>query len=74
MIRRRLERTVPAATVLSDLRLVDITLWTAQDDRLERDRKPLKAWLNATPGVAPGIDEVSWTSLSSPPPRGGESR
>lgn len=61
-VRGRVQEVVPAASVVSDLRLVDIVLWTAQDDRMERSGKPCNAWLAATPGVPPSLTDVRWVA------------
>ena len=38
---------VPDLNRISDLRLLDIIIWTSQDDRISRVRKNANRWLNA---------------------------
>lgn len=63
-VRRRAARRVPAVTLLSDLRLVDVIIWTAQDDRMERRGKPRDAWLQMEPGEPPTMADVVWVPLA----------
>jgi hypothetical protein len=49
-IRYAVSDVVPAIHRISDVRLVDIIIWTAQDDRLTRPGKAADAWLNGTAG------------------------
>jgi hypothetical protein len=61
-VREQAEQRVPAARILSDLRLADIIIWTSQDDRMERPGKPLDAWLYQKECGPPRIEEVKWVS------------
>lgn len=63
-VRSQAASRVPAVTVLSDLRLADVIIWTAQDDRMERPGKPRDAWLQMNPGEAPAITNVTWIPLA----------
>jgi hypothetical protein len=67
-IRHRAEESVPAINVLSDVRLVDIIIWTSQDDRMERRGKPRDMWLRPPTENPPTLDEVSWLR-QQPAPR-----
>lgn len=55
---------VPAVTLLSDLRLTDVIIWTAQDDRMKRPGKPRDAWLQMEPGEPPTIANVTWVPVA----------
>jgi len=63
-VRRRAEEQVPAVALLSDLRLADIIIWTAHDDRMERPSKPRNLWLRMEPGKPPAIADVVWLPLA----------
>ena len=63
-VRRQAASFVPAVTLLSDLRLADIIIWTAQDDRMERPGKQHDAWLQLKPGEPPTIADVAWVRLA----------
>jgi hypothetical protein len=63
-VRRQAALRVPAVTLLSDLRLADVIIWTAQDDRMERPGKSRDAWLQMEPGEPPKIADVAWVSLA----------
>jgi len=62
-VRRQAGGSVPAVTLLSDLRLADVIIWTAQDDRMQRPGKPRDAWLQMKPGEPPTIADVAWIPL-----------
>lgn len=62
-VRRRAEEQVPAVA-LSDLRLADIIIWTAQDDRMERPGKPRNLWLRMEPGKRRAAADVVWLPLA----------
>ena len=63
-VRSQVASRVPAVTLLSDLRLTDVIIWTAQDDRMERPRKPRDTWLRMKPGEPPAITDVAWVPLA----------
>jgi hypothetical protein len=63
-IRSRAAKRVPAVTLLSDLRLTDVIIWTAQDDRMERRGKPRDTWLQMEPGEPPTTADVAWVPLA----------
>jgi hypothetical protein len=63
-VRSQAAMRVPAVTLLSDLRLADVIIWTAQDDRMERPGKPRDAWLLMEPGEPPEISDVAWVPLA----------
>lgn len=63
-VRSRAASCVPAVTFLSDLRLADVIIWTAQDDRMERPGKPRDAWLQMEPGEPPTLADVAWVPLA----------
>jgi len=50
---------VPEIALISDVRLLDIIIWTAQDDRLLRSGKPADSWLNGAVGERTSIDAVA---------------
>lgn len=52
---------VPAITEISDVRLLDIILWTSQDDQLERENKKKSKWL--TSEVRHPLDPADWGSI-----------
>ncbi len=66
-LRQRIEETVPISCILTELRLVDIVLWTSQDDKVERitkgSTKPKDWWLNRTPSEAPAVKTARWRKL-----------
>jgi hypothetical protein len=62
-VRSQAASRVPAVALLSDLRLADVIIWTAQDDRMERPGKPRDAWLKMEPGEPPTIADVAWVPL-----------
>jgi hypothetical protein len=63
-VRSQAARHVPAVTLLSGLRLTDVVIWTAQDDRMERPGKPRDAWLQMEPGEPPTIADVAWVPVA----------
>jgi Family of unknown function (DUF6308) len=62
-VRSQAADRVPAVTFLSDLRLADVIIWTAQDDRMERPGKPRDVWLQMKPREPPTIADVAWVPL-----------
>jgi hypothetical protein len=48
-IRREVALAVPDIRDATDLRLLDIIIWTSQDDRLPRPGSPANYWLNRPP-------------------------
>jgi Family of unknown function (DUF6308) len=61
---------VPDLALIPDLRLLDIIIWTAQDDRMTRPGKPANYWLNSDlAGRQPVTrDQIAPVSLSSGEP------
>jgi hypothetical protein len=58
-IRTAVGDVAPTLDDISDVRLLDIVLWTAQDDRMDRPpAKPAGAWLSATERVP--LDPEDW--------------
>lgn len=49
---------VPATHTLTDVRLVDIILWTSQDDQFDRPGSKRNFWLNRPEGTPIGLDDV----------------
>ena len=49
-LRNEVESEVPEIKELSDLRLVDIVIWTSQDDRMSRVGKSTNRWLDSEIG------------------------
>ena len=45
LLRQEAEDLVPDLALIPDLRLLDIVIWTAQDDRMNRPGKPSNYWL-----------------------------
>lgn len=45
-IRAEVAQAVPDICEVTDLRLLDIVIWTSQDDRLSRPGSPIDHWLN----------------------------
>lgn len=48
-IRDQVARAVPDIDKATDLRLLDIIIWTSQDDRMSRAGSPANYWLNRQP-------------------------
>jgi hypothetical protein len=46
-MRRDAEDLIPDLSLISNLRLIDIIIWTSQDDRMSRPRKPGGYWVNS---------------------------
>lgn len=63
-VRSQAAGIVPAVMLLSDLRLADVIIWTAQDDRMQRPGKPRDVWLRTRPGKPPTIADVAWVPLT----------
>lgn len=49
-VRDALRPHVPGIDLASQLRLLDMIVWTSQDDRMSRNGKLANAWRDATPG------------------------
>ncbi|MEA2589303.1 MAG: hypothetical protein QOH66_2230 [Actinomycetota bacterium] len=66
-VRDRVAVNAPAVTILSDVRLTDLILWTSQDDRdsLSRGRMPWQARPTRTPPLTE--DLARWITLGNPP-------
>ena len=66
-VRDRVAVNAPAVTILSDVRLTDLILWTSQDDRdsLSRGRIPWQARPTRTPPIT--VDLARWVTLGNPP-------
>jgi hypothetical protein len=45
-IRNQIAQAVPDICEVTDLRLLDIAIWTSQDDRMSRPGSPMDYWLN----------------------------
>lgn len=58
-LRDAVRPTVPEVSLVSDVRLLDIVIWTSQDDRLVRPKKPRDAWLKAGVGQRTPLDAVA---------------
>lgn len=58
-LRDALLATVPEVALVSDVRLADIVIWTSQDDRLSRPRKPRNAWRDFTAGRRTPLDALA---------------
>jgi hypothetical protein len=58
---------IPDLSLIPNLRLVDIIIWTSQDDRMTRPRKPGGYWVNSDFGERLPItrDEVAPVSLKT---------
>jgi hypothetical protein len=63
-LRRYAQAMVPEIWRVSELRLVDIVIWTSQDDRMKRTGKRLDAWLTGGPMEPPRLDQVRWLSAT----------
>ncbi|MGI8946614.1 MAG: DUF6308 family protein [Ornithinimicrobium sp.] len=50
-VRERVREVVPHIDVATDLRLLDIIIWTSQDDRMSRPGSAADFWLNRNPGT-----------------------
>ena len=61
-LRRTAQVMVPEIRRVSELRLVDIIIWTSQDDRMKRPGKRLDAWLTVEPMEPPRLDQIRWLS------------
>lgn len=48
-VRDEVRLIVPDIDVATDLRLLDIIVWTSQDDRLVRPGSPVDLWLQSAP-------------------------
>lgn len=68
-LRALVERVVPEIQLIPDLRLVDIVLWTSQDDRLPRRAKQGKRWDERPVGPRTPIDDLAAQSLTMLGPR-----
>lgn len=49
-LRGAVQPAVPEVELISNLRLIDIVIWTSQDDRMSRSGKPQDRWLTASVG------------------------
>jgi hypothetical protein len=49
-LRARIEPTVPELELVPDLRLLDMIIWTSQDDRLRRRAKQGARWRDRSVG------------------------
>lgn len=50
LVRERVRDVVPNIDVATDLRLLDIIIWTSQDDRMSRPGSAANSWLHLQPG------------------------
>jgi hypothetical protein len=62
-LRAEVAQTASDITLVSDVRLLDIILWTAQDDRESRRRAKKSSWLDLRPGVAPSLSSAAWVEI-----------
>lgn len=62
-LRDEVRNDVPQLDEVTDLSLIDIVLWTSQDDRFDRKGKAANSWLNASIGDALTTSSVNWLSL-----------
>lgn len=56
-LRRVVAPTVPEAKDVSDLRLLDMVLWTTQDDRMARRSRQGPCWIDRPPGQHIDIED-----------------
>lgn len=49
-VREKVREAVPDIDVATDLRLLDIIIWTSQDDRMSRPGSAANSWLDRKPG------------------------
>ena len=54
-LRAEVAQTAPDIARISDVRLLDIVLWTAQDDRNSRRSTKKTSWLDMQPAAAPSL-------------------
>lgn len=62
-LRAEVKHLVPEIQLISDVRLLDVIIWTAQDDRLERPGKPAGRWLSGAIGERTPLDAVAPVAL-----------
>lgn len=65
-LRRAVGERVPEIDLVSDLRLIDIVLWTTQDDRLFRARKRPTFWLESSPGSRIRLEDLAPAPIGTP--------
>jgi hypothetical protein len=51
--------------LISDLRLLDIVLWTSQDDRLSQEKGQRQKWRDGTPGPRLPLDDYGPSDIGS---------
>lgn len=62
-LRSEIRPVVPEVGLTSDVRLLTIIIWTSQDDRLARTRKPRDSWLNGIVGQRIPLDSQKHVPL-----------
>ncbi|PID53801.1 MAG: hypothetical protein CSB46_06045 [Micrococcales bacterium] len=57
-LRAQVAESIPEIELISDVRILDIVIWTTQDDSISRPRKPVNAWLDAVTGERVSVQDV----------------
>jgi hypothetical protein len=63
-LRAEVAQTAPDITLISDVRLLDIILWTAQDDRESHRSTKKTSWLEMQPAPAPPLSSAAWVEIT----------
>jgi len=63
-LRAEVAQTAPDITLMSDVRLLDMVLWTAQDDRESRRSTKKTPWLDMQPAAAPPLSSAASVEIS----------